>query len=208
MKKNNLLIPAFLIIAITFTSCSGNQSANTKNTQVGTNTAAIEENNSSTTRTIKYDNKTLEYTGKYEFVLNEQMSKNIKSVNPNITDASYYKLITPPNATIGMSYQKLKSNTNINNTINGILNGYDKVEGVKIIDEHIEDVTAKYGYTAKLSTGIMQITNERNEKETGEYKNLIIDNKNEIWIIQGIFETVGSKEANNYMEILNSIKIK
>lgn len=211
MKSIILIITALTVISILVYSCSDGKTVEQKVAEAEAKTnpknSVQPEEIKTETRILKFGNKTLEYTGKYLFSLNPEISKNMKAANPGLVAMEYYKLMTPPSATIGLSYQKLSEKTNMQGAIDGILNGYDNIDGVKIIEENLEDVSDRYGFPAKLSTGKMQILNENGGTDTGEFKNLFIDNKNEIWIVQGIFESVDSDEMNAYTTILNSIKI-
>lgn len=211
MKTTILLITAATAISLLLFSCGDGKTVEQKVAEAEAKTnpknPEKQEEVKAETRALKFGNKTLEYTGTYLFSLNPEMGENMKAANPGLVEMEYYKLMTPPSATIGLSCQKLKEKTNMQGAIDGILNGYHNIQGVKIIAENLEDVTSQYGFPAKLSTGKMQIPNENGGRDTGEFKNLFIDNKNEIWIVQGIFETVNSAEMAAYSDILNSIKI-
>lgn len=211
MKKSITRITAIAIISFFLFSCGDGKTVEQKvaDAEAKTNpkTTTKQDKPSPITRVIKFGTKSLEYTGSYLFSLNQERSKNMMSVNPDLIETAYYRLLTPPSATVGLSYQKLKGTTNLDGAVNGILEGYNRIEGVKITGQKIEDVSSKYGFPARMASGTMQIINKNGGTDAGEFKNLLIDNKNEMWIIQGIFESIGSVESIAYNDILNSIKI-
>ncbi len=198
--KNKLLLFPVLLTLFFLSGCKDNSKIDENST-----TQEVVETSTIEAKHLQLGNNKLIYSSQYNFVVNTKFTQELLSLE-GVTDAAYYNLGLPQNqGLIGVSYQKLINEPNVNGAINGILGGYESIPGVSLTNETLNDVSKKYGVNAKLGRGNIGFSGENT---LGEYGFLILVNPNEIIMIQGLFEQAGTKDVENFFTLLHSLELK
>lgn len=208
--KNTVLTFLSILLVFTFTSCKDGKITDSNSSTIVTNDSTldsekIEDPSKNKLKTLQLGEHQLNYESNYEFVYDDIFTQNLKATQPLIVDAKYYNFSMPRDrAIIGLNYSSYETNVNVDGAIDGILGGYENIPGVVLSNQKIEDVSNNYGVTAKIGSGNIVFSTQ---SAVGEYRFLILSNENEMIMIQGLFEHVGLKSAEEFLTLLKSIKL-
>lgn len=208
--KNTVLTFLSILLVFTFTSCKDGKITDSNSSTIVTNDSTldsekIEDPSKNKLKTLQLGEHQLNYESNYEFVYDDIFTQNLKATQPLIVDAKYYNFSMPRDrAIIGLNYSSYETNVNVDGAIDGILGRYENIPGVVLSNQKIEDVSNNYGVTAKIGSGNIVFSTQ---SAVGEYRFLILSNENEMIMIQGLFEHVGLKSAEEFLTLLKSIKL-
>tara|TARA_R110002072_G_scaffold260722_4_gene419247 strand:+ start:26285 stop:26914 length:630 start_codon:yes stop_codon:yes gene_type:complete len=208
--KNTVLTFLSILLVFTFTSCKDGKITDSNSSTIVTNDSTLdsekkEDPSKNKLKTLQLGEHQLNYESNYEFVYDDIFTQNLKATQPLIVDAKYYNFSMPRDrAIIGLNYSSYETNVNVDGAIDGILGGYENIPGVVLSNQKIEDVSNNYGVTAKIGSGNIVFSTQ---SAVGEYRFLILSNENEMIMIQGLFEHVGLKSAEEFLTLLKSIKL-
>ncbi|HPE82772.1 MAG TPA: hypothetical protein PLV43_03560 [Aequorivita sp.] len=148
----------------------------------------------------------LSYTSQYAFVKNENKSQQIKAVNPQIVDAGFYdQNISNLKGNIALTYSNYSVKPNLEDGINGQIEGYKKMPGVEIGSVNKKDVSNQFGYPAIMTSGKFKLS-KNGETFDGNFHNLSIVKGNEAFNFQAFTDL--PEKAKEIEEVYNSISLK
>lgn len=164
------------------------------------------KNANETPKELNVGKTTITYNSHYTFVKNENKSQQLKAVNPQIMDAGFYdQNISNLKGNIALTYSHNSVKPNLDNGIDGLIDGYKSMPGAEITGINKKDVTSQFGYSAIMASGKIKLS-KNGETFDGTFQNLSILKGNEIFNFQAF--TDSPEKAKEIEEVYNSISLK
>lgn len=212
MKKSKILLAICVLFSISLVACKNEKKKPdvvdemVAKSKAKTSTNAEQE--APTSKELKLGDNKLIYLSNYAFVKNVIMTEKINTPDNKTVEAAYYDLTIPKSiGKIGVNYSKQKVKPSLDGAINGLLQGYKKLDYVAISDEKLEDISDKLGHHAKMGSGKMSINTTEDGLSNGEFIYMVLQKGNELLLFQGIFKNAGTEHAKNFQEMLENIKL-
>ncbi|GEM_PF-2406540 len=210
IKVLPICIVASSLMALAITACNDNQpkekSVVDQMVEQSKSKEMERKNANEAPKELNVGKTTITYHSQYSFVKNENRSQELKSFNPQVVNAGFYdQNISNLKGNIALTYIDNSVQPNLENAIDGLLNGYKNMPGAEITDVNKKDVSNQFGNPAIMASGKIKLS-KNGETFDGTFQNLSILKGNEIFNFQAF--TDSPEKAKEIEEVYNSISLK
>jgi hypothetical protein len=204
--KNRIFIASLCLASLSIISCKNEESKPTENV----NEQSVPENTDATRndklRTLKTGEHTVTLNSIQDWVIDQRSSEIPAAEKSVILEQIGYKPIYSANTSMAtMVYRKGTVSMNADNAISGMIGTVLTNPNISVKDQKFEDVSAIYGFPAKLSSGRF-VEGGANPYQY-EYKILAIADGKELYMFLGMFETINGFDSRFFDDVLKSVKI-
>jgi len=210
IKVLPICIVASSLMALAITACNDNQpkekSVVDQMVEQSKSKEMERKNANEAPKELNVGKTTITYHSQYSFVKNENRSQELKSFNPQVVNAGFYdQNISNLKGNIALTYTDNSVKPNLDNAIDGLINGYKNMPGAEITDVNKKDVSNQFGNPAIMASGKIKLS-KNGETFDGTFQNLSILKGNEIFNFQAF--TDSPEKAKEIQETYNSISLK
>lgn len=204
--KNRVFIAAYCLVSLSIISCKNEESKPTAEVVKQTTTKDTEATRNDKLRTLKTGEHTVTLNSIQEWVIDQRSSETPPEEKSVILEQIGYKPIYSTKTSMAtMVYRKGTVAMNQDNAISGMIGTVLNNPTISVKDQKLEDVSAIYGFPAKLGSG--RFVEGGTNPYQYEYKILAIADGNELYMFLGMFEEINGFDSKFFDDVLKSVKI-
>ncbi len=209
--KNQIIIAAVCLASLSIISCKNEESKTTAEVIDQAVSESPEATEADATRkdklrTLKTGDHSVSINSLQEWVIDQRSSEIPPEEKSVILKQIGYKPIYSTKTSMGnMVYRKGNVEMNVDGAVRGMVDAVLINPSITLRDQKVEDVSAIYGFPAKLSSG--RFVEAGPKPYQYEYKMLAITDGNELYMFLGMFEIINGFDSRFFDDMLKTVKI-